>query len=129
MSTTEAKIEYIITVIETNEHGNTMSTPFGFVEFITSLYESKIKPKVVHDDAKAFNRDLIEVVTNDKDVIIHLPNPEKGKNITIYIVKSDDGKGHVIVSGSIEGKEYHKLKSKNDKQKYISVNGSEFRKW
>jgi hypothetical protein len=126
MSTTT---EFFVKILETDNKGNSKSVEFGLVEFMKNLYESAIKPRKVNYDCTAGHRDMIEVVTNDIDVKIDLPQPEQGETITVYIVKSDNGKGNVIVSGSIEGKDFDTLTSQNDKQKYISVNGSEFKKW
>ena len=122
--------EFHITVTETAEDGkSTKSVKMGLVDFISDMYHSLIKTKSVNHDCTAGDRDMIEVTTGEKNVNITLEAPKKGKTITIYIVKVDDGKGVVNVLAPIGKGEFHQLTTQESKQKYISINGNPYRKW
>lgn len=118
-----------ISVTETADNGSSMTKTMGLVDFISDMYHSLIKTRSVNYDCSAVNRDMIEVTTGDKDVNIKLETPTKGKTITIYIVKVDEGKGAVNVLAPIEKGDSHTLLNQESKQKYISIDGKPYRKW
>lgn len=87
MSTTT---EFKITVIQTNEHGNTNEVTMGFVDYLTKLHNAA-EPKVhkATQDFHAKTGFTVYAHAGKKGFTIFIPDPVPGEYIVVELAQVD----------------------------------------
>ena len=94
MSTTT---EFKITVIQTNEHGNTKEDTMGLVEFLTKIHKaSEVKVHKARQDFHAKTGYTVYAYAGEDGFTIFIPDPVQGE-YTLVELAQVEGSGTIHV--------------------------------
>jgi hypothetical protein len=103
------------------------------IDVLGTFYNSLFKIQEVSANHNAASGEMIYMTTGATGKDIVLPAVVAGKTIVVFATKADNGAGAVTVKCTgedlIEGNTTDTLSAQFDKQKYISVNGTDYLKW